>query len=104
MEKLNLTINDILSKEFAVEFKGYSAIEVDTLLDQIIEDYRIFDANVKELLDIIDELRKQLDEQKEELNKANSKIEYLDLSNTTSYSSIDLLKRVSRLEEVILKK
>ena len=41
--KLNLDVHAILDKEFHVDFKGYSASEVDALLDLVIEDYQVYD-------------------------------------------------------------
>ena len=104
MEKLNLTPEEILEKSFNVDFKGYSATEVDAFLDQVLEDYQIMEDNVQELLDLITSLQSEI----KSLNAKNSELEgkqkAFDLSNTTSYSSVDLLKRISRLEEEILKK
>ena len=40
MEKLNLTPEEILNKEFNVDFKGYTPSEVDAFLDDVLEDYQ----------------------------------------------------------------
>ncbi|MBQ2657431.1 MAG: DivIVA domain-containing protein [Erysipelotrichaceae bacterium] len=104
MEKLNLTPEEILNKEFNVDFKGYSPSEVDTFLDTVLEDYQIMEENVQQLLDTINDLQAQV----KELTSKNIDLEgrkvAFDLSNTTSYSSVDILKRISRLEEQILNK
>lgn len=104
MEKLNLTPEEILNKEFNVDFKGYSPSEVDTFLDTVLEDYQIMEENVQQLLDTINDLQNQV----KELTSKNIDLEgrkvAFDLSNTTSYSSVDILKRISRLEEQILNK
>ena len=104
MEKLNLTPEEILNKEFNVDFKGYSPSEVDTFLDTVLEDYQIMEENVQQLLDTISDLQNQV----KELTSKNIDLEgrkvAFDLSNTTSYSSVDILKRISRLEEQILNK
>ena len=101
MEKLNLTPEEILNKEFNVDFKGYSPSEVDTFLDTVLEDYQIMEENVQQLLDTINDLQAQV----KELTSKNIDLEgrkvAFDLSNTTSYSSVDILKRISRLEEQI---
>ena len=57
MEKLNLTPEEILNKEFNVDFKGYSPSEVDTFLDTVLEDYQIMEENVQQLLDTINDLQ-----------------------------------------------
>lgn len=104
MEKLNLSPEDILNKEFEVDFKGYSAADVDAYLDLILEDYQIMEDNVQELLDAISTLQDQV----KDLTAKNVELEgrklAFDLSNTTSYSSVDVLKRISRLEELVYNK
>ena len=104
MEKLNLTPEEILDKSFNVDFKGYSASEVDAFLDAVLEDYQIMEDNVQELLDIISSLQKEIKALHAQNVELEGKQKVFDLSNTTSYSSVDLLKRISRLEEEILKK
>ena len=47
MEKINLTARDIFDKSFNTDFKGYSANEVDSYLDLILEDYQAYDANIE---------------------------------------------------------
>ena len=104
MEKLNLTPEEILNKEFNVDFKGYSPSEVDTFLDTVLEDYQIMEENVQQLLDTISDLQNQVkDLTSKNIDLEGRKVAF-DLSNTTSYSSVDILKRISRLEEQILNK
>ncbi len=104
MEKLNLTPEEILNKEFKPDFKGYSASEVDAFLDLVLEDYQIAEDNIQELLDLIASLQEEI----KQLNSKNVELEgkqkAFDLSNTTSYSSVDILKRISRLEEEVYSK
>ena len=99
MEKLNLTPEEILDKEFNVDFKGYAPAEVDSFLDKVLEDYQIMEDNIQQLLDAVSTLQDQV----RELTAKNVELEgrkmAFDLSNTTSYSSVDILKRISRLEE-----
>ena len=60
--------------------------------------------NVQELLDYVSSLQDEV----KELNRKNIELQgkqkAFDISNTTSYSSVDLLKRISRLEEELLRK
>ena len=104
MKKLNLTPEEILNKEFKVDFKGYAPNEVDAFLDSILEDYQIMEDNVQQLLDTVSALQNQV----KELTAKNVELEgrkmAFDLSNTTSYSSVDILKRISRLEEQVYNK
>ena len=104
MEKLNLTPEEILNKEFNVDFKGYTPSEVDAFLDDVLEDYQTMEENVQQLLETIDSLQEEI----KKLTAKNIELEgrkmAFDLSNTTSYSSVDILKRISRLEEKVYNK
>ena len=95
MEKLNLTPEEILNKEFNIDFKGYSPAEVDAFLDSVLEDYQIMEDNIQQLLDAVTTLQNQV----KDLTAKNIELEghkmAFDLSNTTSYSSVDVLKRIS---------
>lgn len=104
MKKLNLNPEEILNKEFNVDFKGYTPSEVDSFLDSVLDDYQTMEENVQELLDLVTKLQDKV----KELTKKNVELEgrkkAFDLSNTTSYSSVDILKRISRLEEQVYNK
>ena len=104
MEKLNLTPETILNKEFETDFKGYNAEQVDAFLDDILEDYQKMEDNVQELLDAVSSLQEQVKELKSKNLELEGRKMVFDLSNTTSYSSVDVLKRISRLEEYIYNK
>ena len=103
MKKLNLTPEEILNKEFNVDFKGYSPAEVDAFLDGVLEDYQIMEENVQQLLDTVATLQNQVKELTEKNVELEGRKMAFDLSNTTSYSSVDILKRISRLEEQVYK-
>lgn len=104
MKKLKLSPEEILNKEFNVDFKGYTPKEVDQFLDSVLDDYQTMEENVQELLDLVNNLQDQV----KDLTKKNVELEgrkkAFDLSNTTSYSSVDILKRISRLEEQVYNK
>jgi len=104
MEKLNLTPEEILDKQFKVDFKGYTPAEVDAYLDLILEDYQIMEENVQELLDLVAHLQEQVKTLNQEKVELEGKQKAFDLSNTTAYSSVDILKRISRLEEQVYHK
>ena len=57
MSKLNEQA--IYNKEFNVEFKGYSTLEVDTFLDQVILDYQYFNFELQKAKEIIQQLQQQ---------------------------------------------
>ena len=104
MEKLNLTPEDILNKEFKADFKGYNADDVDAFLDLILDDYQKMEDNVQQLLDAVNSLQNQIKDLKAKNIELEGRKMAFDLSNTTSYSSVDVLKRLSRLEETVYKK
>ena len=104
MKKLKLTPDEILDMEFKVDFKGYNPSEVDSFLDVVLEDYQKMEDNVQELLDLVASLQDEIKKLHEENIELEGKQKAFDLSNTTSYSSVDLLKRISRLEEQVYNK
>ena len=103
MEKINLTPEEILNKTFDIDLKGYSAQQVDEFIDIMLEDYQNYDANIAELQARIGALNAQIEELKKENIELQGRKKVFDPTNTTSYSSVDLLKRVSRLEEEVFK-
>ena len=104
MKKLNLNPEEIYNKQFNVDFKGYAPAEVDSYLDTVLDDYQTMEENVQELLDLVSRLQEQVKELTKKNVELEGKIKAIDLSNTTSYSSVDLLKRISRLEAQIYNK
>ena len=100
--KITLTPQDILEKEFKIDTRGYRLKEVDQFLDIVIGDYEQF-------LDIINNLEKEKAELlaeimnlKQELR--NSKLSVEVASNTGSRSevtNVDIIKRLSQLEKMV---
>ena len=100
MKTLNLTAKKIFNTQFEHIYNGYDAEQVDTFLDLVIEDYQVMEENVKELLDLVDQLQNEVTN----LHSKNHQLENdakINLSNTTQYTNVDLLKRISRLEETL---
>ena len=61
MEKrFNLTVQEVLDKQFNVDFKGYSSVEVDEFLDLVIADYQEYDEMISTLGDKLQEYEKQI--------------------------------------------
>ena len=48
-ERILLSSNDILDKEFKVDTRGYRPQEVDKFLDIVIHDYNEYNSIIKEL-------------------------------------------------------
>lgn len=103
--KVNFSSNDILDKEFIIKPKGYDAEQVDDFLDQIIEDYKVFEALDNQLKTINKTnslLRKQLSDLELENEILNKKLgEYKASTSNANLGNIDLLKKISDLEQEI---
>ena len=100
--KITLTPQDILEKDFKIDTRGYRLKEVDQFLDVIIGDYENF-------LEIINNLEKEkadllaeIMNLKQELR--NSKLSVEVASNSASRSevtNVDVIKRLSQLEKMV---
>ena len=101
--KLNLTPNDILEKEFKIDTRGYRLKEVDQYLDLIIHDYETLIEIIKKQEKEKDELADEIMKLKQELRDANVNIEIAKAAPTSSgsISNLDILKRLSNLEKTI---
>lgn len=104
MKKLNLNPEEILNKEFEPGFKGYNPGDVDAFLDIILDDYQTMEDNIQELLDLVTKYQNEIKELNKKIIELEGKRKAFDLSKTTSYSSVDILKRISRLEEQVYNK
>ena len=101
MSKLNEQA--IYNKEFNVEFKGYSTLEVDTFLDQVILDYQYFNFELQKAKEIIQQLQQQNALLQSKLIEAQGKANVL--SNVdNNMNQVDLLKRLAKLEQEVYNK
>lgn len=106
-KQIVLTVDEILNKEFSVDFKGYSPIEVDQFLDTVMADYKTYDEVIAELGGKISELEKNVATLKAKLveaeganmsRSANNAALQQELAQT---SQVDILKRLARLEQEV---
>ncbi len=102
-DRISLTMQDILEKEFKIDARGYRLQEVDKFLDIIIKDYneynniiRAYDKERKELLEENQNLKNEVRNLKSSIEAA--KIGEKEITN------IDLIRRISQLEKIILGK
>ena len=102
-DKITLTMQDILEKEFKIDARGYRLQEVDKFLDIIIKDYNEYNNIIRAL----DKDRKTLIEEnqalKNEVRNLKSSIEAAKIGDK-EINNVDLLRRVSQLEKIILGK
>jgi len=101
MSKLNEQA--IFSKEFNVEFKGYSTLEVDTFLDQVILDYQYFNFELQKAKEIIQQLQQQNALLQSKLIEAQGKASVLN-NVDNNVNQVDLLKRLAKLEQEVYNK
>ena len=102
-DKITLTMQEILEKEFKIDARGYRLQEVDKFLDIIIKDYneynnviRGLEKDKKLLLEENKLLRNEVRNLKSSI--AAAKIGEKEITN------VDLLRRISQLEKIILGK
>ena len=102
-DKITLTMQDILEKEFKIDARGDRLQEVDKFLDIIIKDYNEYNNIIR----AIDKDRKTLIEEnqalKNEVRNLKSSIEAAKIGDK-EITNVDLLRRVSQLEKIILGK
>jgi len=100
--KINLTPQDILEKEFKIDTRGYRLKEVDQFLDIIISDYEQF-------LNIINDLEKEkadllaeIMNLKQELrnSKMNMEVAYKN-ADVSEVTNVDIMRRLSQLEKMV---
>ena len=100
-EKIYLTPQDILNKEFKKDTMGYRPQEVDKFLDAIIRDYEEFLKIIKEVESDKKELIEDNIKLKQEIRNLKTKLEVLKESSHSEVSNADLLRRLSNLEKII---
>jgi DivIVA domain-containing protein len=102
-EKIALTMQNILEKEFKVDARGYRMQEVDQFLDIVIRDYNEYNNIIKELINKKKALDEEIDVLKQEIRDLKSTIDTLK-SGEKEITNVDLLRRISQLEKIILGK
>lgn len=105
-ERIYLTPQDILEKEFKIDARGYRPQEVDKFLDMVIRDYTEYNSIIKKLDKDIKDLIDDNNKLKQEIRILNEQIEVNKTSenNNRTLTNVDLLKRISQLEKVVFGK
>lgn len=104
MEKrFNLKVEDVLDKQFNIDFKGYAPAEVDEFLDMVIRDYQNYEEMIRELgltLQKYEQTIETLKAHTAELEAVGSVSE----EKIPTVSNVDILKRLSKLEAEVFRK
>ena len=102
-DKIALTMQDILEKEFKVDTRGYRMQEVDQFLDIIIRDYNEYNNIIKRLTEENEKLVDENSSLKQEMRNLKHNIETVK-GGEKEITNVDLLRRISQLEKIILGK
>ena len=100
-DKIALTMQDILEKEFKIDTRGYRMQEVDQFLDIIIRDYNEYNNLIKKLKSDNLDLANENASLKQELRSLKSSIDTAK-GGEKEVTNVDLLRRISQLEKIIL--
>ena len=100
--KITLTPQEILEKDFKIDTRGYRLKEVDQFLDVIIGDYEQFFAIIDSLEKEKAELLREIMALKQDLRNAKMNAEIARKNtDTTEVSNLDILRRLSQLEKEV---
>jgi DivIVA domain-containing protein len=101
--RITLTPQDILNKEFKIDTRGFRLKEVDQFLDVIIGDYEEFYKILKENEKEKEELLEEIMNLKQEIRnlKTNIEIAKSGSSERREVTNLDIMKRLSQLEKIV---
>jgi DivIVA domain-containing protein len=91
-QAIRITVKDILEKNFKMSLKGYNPDEVDKFLDDIIQDYEVFEQKIESMENEIQQLKK---------DKRNLSTQESRPSQPVGVTNYDLLQRISNLEKEV---
>ncbi len=99
-DKVSLTPQEILEKEFKIDTRGYRLKEVDQFLDIVISDYEQFIKMIRELEEEKENLLNEIAALKQELRNVKASVS-MSRSADREVTNVDLLRRLSQLEKVV---
>ena len=105
-DRIYLTPQEILEKEFKIDARGYRPQEVDKFLDMVIRDYTEYNSIIKKLEKDIKDLMADNSKLKHEIRSLDEQLEISKVEENTNKmpTNVDLLKRISQLEKVVFGK
>ena len=101
IDKIYLTPQEILDKEFKIAARGYRPQEVDKYLDMVIRDYTEFINIIKRSERELKDLREDNAKLKAEIRSLREQLVANESSNEGNVNNVDLLRRISQLEKVV---
>lgn len=99
--KIALTPQEILEKEFKIDTRGYRLKEVDQFLDTIIGDYEQFFNIINSLEQERADLLAEIMNLKQELRTAKVNVEIAKNNDVPEVTNLDIMRRISRLEKLV---
>ena len=99
--EIELSSNDILSKEFKIDTRGYRPQEVDKFLDLIMKDYTEYQNIIKKLAVEIKNLESENQSLQAEVRDLKSKLEIAASNSSKGVTNLDIIKRISELEKIV---
>ena len=99
-DRITLTMQDILEKEFKIDARGYRPQEVDKFLDIIIKDYNEYNNIIRNLEKEKRALALENQNLKNEARNLRSSIEAARIGEK-EITNVDLLRRISQIEKII---
>jgi len=102
-DRIALTMQDILEKEFKIDARGYRLQEVDKFLDIIIKDYNEYNNIIRSLEKDKKVLLEENTALRNEVRNLRTSIDAAKIGEK-EITNVDLLRRISQLEKIILGK
>ena len=99
--RITLTPQDILNKEFKIDTRGFRLKEVDQFLDVIIGDYEEFYKILKENEKEKEELLEEIMNLKQEIRNLKMSIEIAKSGDSREVTNVDVMRRLSQLEKIV---
>ena len=101
--RISLTPQDILDKDFKIDVRGFNLKEVDQFLDVIIGDYEEFYKIIKENEQEKEDLLEQIMNLKQEIRNLKTNIEIAKSGSTEKkeVTNLDIMRRLSQLEKIV---
>lgn len=107
MASIIYTPKDIFDQDFKVGVRGYSKVEVDEFLDDVIKDYETYAALVKELREENARLKAELAKKSNEAATSPLTQSIMGTPHqaaSATLTNFDILKRLNRLEKEVFGK
>ena len=98
--KISLTPQDIYEKEFKIDVKGFSVKEVDSFLDQIMDDYKEFNEIIRNYELEKEQYLKEIMNLKQELRNVKMSID-IAKDGKKEITNLDILRRISNIEKIV---